>query len=163
MATAGKGFQPGLRDILGPESPNTYGVYTVETAFDNHSVMLSAGHKVHYVGVGDFIESQMLSHEARKAYLFHRDTVLTKVVRLEFDANARDSNGDLLAYVYVRPWPGHDNEIFINAELIRMGHARYIPDQTNSRYHSLFEHVQEEAILARRGIWAVEPFVPENE
>jgi micrococcal nuclease len=68
-------------------------------------------------------------------------------VRLELDAQERDSYGRLLAYVWV-------GDRMINAELLRRGYARTLRIPPNLRYAALFAALEREARWARRGLWA---------
>jgi micrococcal nuclease len=76
----------------------------------------------------------------------NRRLVAGKTVRLEFDQRGRDKYGRLLAYVYV-------DGLFVNAELIRQGHAQVSTHRDNQRYHDEFARLQDSAIAARRGLW----------
>ena len=159
---SGPGFRSSVRDFLGPQSPNSYGVYTIERVIENHSAFLALGTRIQYIGVGDLDVSKMSSGDAQKAYEFHKRIAFTKLARLEFDSKRIDQNGHVIAYVFVRPWPNADNEIFLNAELIRQGHARFVPDRLNNRYNDLFRELEKEAILARRGMWLIPSIVRET-
>lgn len=68
-------------------------------------------------------------------------------VRLELDAEERDSYGRLLAYVWV-------GDRMINAELLGRGYARALRIPPNLRYAALFAALEREARRARRGLWA---------
>ncbi|MBI2870347.1 MAG: thermonuclease family protein [Candidatus Omnitrophica bacterium] len=162
VVQGGTGFKASVRDFLGPRSPNSYGVYTIERVVDNHSVVLAAGHQVRYIGVGDFETSQSSSEEASTAYQAHKSLAIAHVARLEFDTRRVDAQGRLLAYVFLRPWANAENEIFLNGELIRQGLARYVPDPVNRRYEKHLKSLEEEAILARRGIWSSPELLREN-
>jgi len=152
--TGGPGFRSSVRDLLGPQTPNSYGVYSIEQVVDNHTAKLGMGKRVRYIGVGSFQASSMSLPQAQDAYSYHKSAAHTHVARLEFDQARHAGTGDLLAYVFIRPWPNATNELFINAEMIRLGHAWYVPDKENTRYDELFRQLEDEAILARRGIWS---------
>jgi endonuclease YncB( thermonuclease family) len=154
------GFNRDIRDSLGPSTSNTYSIYTVEKSIDNHSVLLSTGSEVRYIGVGDFKQSKMSSSEAEKAYQFNRGLTFTNIVRLEFDEHSRTSDGHLQAYVFLHSVPHTEaKELFVNAELIRQGHTRYVPNRDHTRYHEYFKELQKEAILEKRGMWKTKSFM----
>jgi len=69
-------------------------------------------------------------------------------VELSFDRNRRDSAGRFLAYVYVAG-------ACVNEQLIRAGDARVIRDSPyDDKRKKLFIQAEQEARLARRGVWA---------
>jgi len=69
-----------------------------------------------------------------------------KIVRLEKDVLDRDGLGRLLRYVYV-------DELFVNAELMRLGYAKASPQSPNLKYSDLFSQLEAEAKEAGRGLW----------
>jgi len=77
--------------------------------------------------------------------------ILDENVRLEKDITDKDDYGRLLRYVYV-------NGNFINAELVRMGHAetRFYPPDT--LYRKELEGLEKIAVRNRRGLWAFSVF-----
>jgi len=68
-------------------------------------------------------------------------------VRLAFDAERRDRDGRLLAYVY-------GGERFINAELVRGGFATTLEIAPNDSFAGLFDRLQQEAGNAGSGLWS---------
>ena len=72
--------------------------------------------------------------------------VLGKTVRLEGDIEERDRYGRLLRHIYV-------DDIFVNAELIKLGLARAKFYPPNVKYRELFYKLEKEAKEKRRGIW----------
>jgi len=72
--------------------------------------------------------------------------VLGKTVRLEGDIEERDRYGRLLRHIYV-------DDIFVNAELIKLGLARAKFYPPNVKYRELFYKLEKEAREKRRGIW----------
>ena len=63
------------------------------------------------------------------------------------DAQERDRDGRLLAYVYVA-------DRMVNAELVRRGSAEVMTVQPNVRHRDLFVTLEQEARDNRRGVWA---------
>lgn len=76
------------------------------------------------------------------------DLVQDKEIRMEFD-ELREESSMVLAYVFV-------GDIFVNAELIRLGYALAFEEKPNTKYSQLFSQMQQEARENRRGLWAME-------
>jgi micrococcal nuclease len=72
--------------------------------------------------------------------------VLLKKVRLEFDAEKKDSEGRILAYVYVK-------NLFVNGELVRLGCARAVAHPPNVKYKDLLLRCEREASAKYAGLW----------
>ena len=51
------------------------------------------------------------------------------------------------AYIFV-------GDMFVNAEMVRRGYAKYMPTEGNSKYNVTFASLETEAKQAKRGIWA---------
>ena len=85
----------------------------------------------------------------------NRQLVARQQVRLELDAQERDREGRLLAYVFVA-------DRMVNAELVHRGSAETMTIQPNVRYRDLFVTLEQEARDDRRGLWAnqSEPTTP---
>lgn len=69
-------------------------------------------------------------------------------VRLERDVSERDRYGRLLAYVH-----RSDDDLFVNAELVRQGYAHASPYPPDVRHEADFRSLEREARTARRGLW----------
>lgn len=74
------------------------------------------------------------------------EMIIGKEIRLEKDVTEKDEYGRLLRYVYV------DN-LFINAEMIRLGLARVEEIKPNVKYSELFLEIENKARKAKRCIW----------
>jgi micrococcal nuclease len=68
-------------------------------------------------------------------------------VKLERDAEGRDSHGRVLAYIYI---PGDE---MLNALLIQEGYARVMTVQPNFKYKDLFLNLQKQAKEQGKGLW----------
>jgi len=77
----------------------------------------------------------------------NRELVARQQIRLELDAQERDREGRLLAYVYVA-------DKMVNAELVRRGSAEIMTVQPNVRHRDLFVTLEQEARDEKRGLWA---------
>ena len=82
-----------------------------------------------------------------EAWQANRKLVEGKEVRLERDVSETDKYGRLLRYVYV-------GDIFVNAELVRLGLARAKAYPPDTKYQDYLEEMETEAREAGRGMWA---------
>jgi len=96
----------------------------------------------------------------RAARALNKSLVYRKRVRLEFDRERTDRYNRLLAYVYV------DDDVFVNAEVVKRGYARAYPVEPNTRYEKLFRQLEDEARADGRGMWStladLTPAAPEE-
>ena len=123
--------------------------YLVTKVIDGDTILLENGSVVRFLGVsaphlhrkkveGDFF--------ARETVRENKSLVLLKKVRLEFDVEKKDSEGRLLAYVFVKG-------LFVNGELIRLGYARAAVSPPNVKYKELFLKYEKEAKEKYAGLW----------
>jgi micrococcal nuclease len=84
----------------------------------------------------------------KKASAFNHRLLNGRRVRLVTDAEARDRYGRLLAYVFRA-----DDDLFVNAELVRGGYATPLTIAPNVRYAARFRALAAEARRAGRGLW----------
>jgi endonuclease YncB( thermonuclease family) len=117
---------------------------------DGDTVVLSDGTRVRYIG----INAPEIAHEDRPAERFgpeardfNRKLVYQKSVRLELDRERQDQYGRLLAYVFLK------DGTFVNAELVRTGHAYYVFRTPNTKFDRRFLRLQREAMAKRVGLW----------
>lgn len=82
----------------------------------------------------------------REAAAKNKELVDGKVVRLERDVSETDRYGRLLRYVYV-------GDLFVNAELVRLGYAQAVTYPPDVKYQELFLALEREAREAGRGLW----------
>ena len=85
----------------------------------------------------------------KEASAKNRELVEGKVVGLEKDISETDKYGRLLRYVYI-------NDVFINAELVRLGYAQVSTYPPDVKYQDLFLQLQREAMEEGRGLWGIE-------
>jgi micrococcal nuclease len=83
---------------------------------------------------------------------FNRALVLGQTVRLEMDAQEKDAQGRLLAYVYV-------GDLMVNAELIANGYAEVAVKPPNVMHEEMLKHLQRQARLLKVGRWRDSPYV----
>lgn len=84
--------------------------------------------------------------QGREALQFNRGLTNAKNVRLELDAQERDPEGRLLAYV----WLG---DVMVNAELIGHGFGQVVTGGPNVRHQEMLLRRQDQARAAKLGIW----------
>jgi micrococcal nuclease len=123
--------------------------YVVNKVINGHTVQLDNGETVKYIG----IETPELNVKeggseffARQASKYNQKLVFMKKVRLEFDTEKKDKEGRVLAYVFVK-------NVFINAELIKLGYARTNIVPPNDKYKNMFLDYEKKAQQSEKGLW----------
>lgn len=141
--------------------------YHVKNVIDGDTIELSDGSIVRYIGIdtpetmikqedGTWFHQPDIHGEAAKE--FNRKLVENKNVRLEYDMVQKDKHNRILAYVFVE-------NTFVNAELIKEGHALLYTIPPNVRYVESFIRLQREARENRCGLWGDvddKPISPED-
>ena len=148
---------------LPPQPPPAF-TAEVSRVFDGETirVLLHTGtvETVRYLGV-DAPAPTPSECFGPEATLYNRDLVINRTVWLELDAQERDEQGNLLAYVYLDP----QGLAMVNAILIAQGLARaqvtFEDSGQSLRYGALFAELEAEAQRARRGLWGACPTIPE--
>lgn len=115
----------------------------VQRVVDGRTIVLSNGERVRYIGLEIPNDLQSIN----QATNVNRDLVVGADVRLEFDRQLRDKDGNLLAYVYV-------GELMVNEYLIQTGYARVEPYSLNRRFLTRMLRLQARASRERLGIWS---------
>ena len=122
----------------------------VERVIDGDTLVLAGGKRVRLLGIDapemekEGRPAEFLAHKS-KAYL--ADLAQGKRVRLEYDQLRYDHYGRLLAYIFV------DDNILVNAALLRQGLAHVYFHPPNVRYRETLLAAQTAAMDARRGLW----------
>lgn len=80
-----------------------------------------------------------------QAIAYAQNLMEGKKVRLEFDLDARDENGNRVAYVYL------SDGLMANVELLRLGFVRLKIRPPNVKYENLFKKAYQEARKEQRG------------
>ena len=104
---------------------------------EGNILVLDNGSKVRLIGVSTGVQA---GH-------FIRKWVEGKEVKLRYDQEKMNRNGQLLAYVYL------PDGRFLNAEIIKQGYAS-INKEMDFKYVEVFEHYQREAKEKKKGMWA---------
>jgi micrococcal nuclease len=123
--------------------------FLVTKVIDGGTVMLENGDIVRYLGIdAPSMKKSGGGPEfyAREAVRQNKSMVLLKKVRLEFDVEKKDSEGKLLAYVYVK-------KLFVNGELVRLGCARAVARPPNVKYQDLLLRSEKDASAKYVGLW----------
>lgn len=78
---------------------------------------------------------------------FTKRLLLHKKIVLEYDGEKRDKYGRLLAYVFL------ENGKFVNEEILKEGHGRFILILPNEKYKERLKLAEVEAKKYNKGIW----------
>ena len=115
----------------------------VTRIIDGDTIEIEGGYRVRYIGIDTPEKGESYYWEALRA---NRDLVEGKKIRLEKDVDDKDEYGRLLRYVWV------DN-IMVNAELVKSGHAYSYSYPSNTKYQTYFLQLEQEAREHKRGLW----------
>jgi micrococcal nuclease len=125
----------------------------VERVVDGDTILVRIDgrrERVRYIGV-DTPESvkpgTRVQCFGKAASAANRRLVEGREVRLEYDAEARDRYGRLLAYVY-------RGELLVNAELIRQGYGKPLEIAPNLAHAVELRRLAVSARRAHRGLWS---------
>ena len=137
---------------------------TVTRVIDSDIILLSNGEKVRLIGV------DVPANMKKKASEFTRELVGNSPVWPEYDMQYKDKDGSTLAYVYSprgavnmegtdqngeRVYSSYLNEdVFLNAELIKAGYAKAMILPPNVKHAELFLEMESQAKENKRGLWA---------
>ena len=83
----------------------------------------------------------------KQSFDFAKRLLQGKEIRLEYDTNARGPNFETLAYVFLT-----DNDLFVNAEILREGFADLQLTPRNKKYNTELRAAYQEARKNLRGI-----------
>jgi len=127
-------------------APVTEGQVRVVRVIDGDTIEIAGGAHVRYIGIDTpetYPETELYGPEAKTKNI---ELVEGKLVTLEKDVSDTDRYGRLLRYVYV-------DGVFVNGELVRLGHAEAVSYPPDTRYQWQLEQLEEEAKAAKLGIW----------
>lgn len=123
-----------------PEIPNEDLVEVIDVPDNTSLTVLYEGVEETARLIG--VESQQAAETEHLKMLLADD-----FVKLEFDTEQRDEDGNLLVYAFL------ENGSFLNEELLRNGWAKLKEETVNTRYEELLYEAQEDAKTQRSGIW----------
>jgi micrococcal nuclease len=115
-------------------------------------ILNSQIYKVRYIGIDtpEIVDTGKPVHPyGLEASVKNKELVQDKTVLLEKDVSETDKYGRLLRYVWV-------GEVFINAELVKLGYAQAISYPPDVKYQELFLGLQREARAVKIGLWGLE-------
>ena len=120
---------------------------TTETALvtrviDGDTIEIEGGFRVRYIGIDTPEKGDFYYEEATQK---NSELVLGKKVKLEKDISEIDIYGRLLRYVYI-------NDLFVNAELVRLGYAKAAEYPPDTKYADYFKDLEDYAIASDLGI-----------
>jgi micrococcal nuclease len=124
-------------------------VLKVKRVVDGDTILLANGERVRLIGV-DTPETKHpqkpVQYFGKEAYLFTKQMVEGKEIKLEFDWQRRDKYGRLLAYVYLL------DGTFLNAEIIKQGYG-FAYTRFPFKYLQEFRKYEKEARENKKGLW----------
>ena len=120
---------------------------TVIQVTDGDTIVVEGNYRVRYIGIDTPEIRPTLEAYELEAWQVNRELVEGKEIRLECDVSETDRYGRLLRYVYV-------DDIFVNAELVRLGLAEAKSYPPDTKYQGYFEELEATARKAGLGIWA---------
>jgi len=123
--------------------------YVVKKVIDGDTIQLDSGETVRYLGIDApelFRKEGGSEFYASEATRHNKKLVFMKKVRLEYDVEKKDQYGRLLAYVFVK-------DVFVNAELVRLGYAKAYVKPPNEKYKNLLLANQKKAVDEDKGLW----------
>ena len=131
----------------------------VVQVIDGDTIVIEGGYHVRYIGIDTPEVYPELEPYGIEAKQYNQELVEGKVVRLERDeeGEGKDKYGRLLRYVYV-------DDIFVNAELVRMGYAEVYPKGLfpEIQHYDELKEAEEEAKEAGRGMWGSSDYYPSS-
>ena len=128
--------------INDPDMPTTSEA-TVSYVVDGDTIQLSTGEKIRLIGINTPEVGEPCSSEATERL---KEFVLGKEVTLEQDIENIDQYGRLLRYVYL-------DDLFVNAEMVRLGFAHKYEYGSSIKYSDLFEQAEIEAKENEGCLW----------
>jgi endonuclease YncB( thermonuclease family) len=130
---------------------------TVEKIVDGDTVVGKTHGTIRILGIDTPEVDQPLYGEARDALA---RLIAGNAVELLFDRTTRDSYGRTLAHVLV-PAAG-DAKVIAGEELLRAGLASVYIIPPNTLFADRFKAAQKEAVMQKRGLWALAVATPES-
>jgi micrococcal nuclease len=137
--------------------------YRVSRVIDGDTFKLQNGQIVRLIGVDapERKDNPKLRKDAKRrniskkaemsngriSYLFTKNILEGKLVRIEFDRKRYDAYGRMLGYAYFK------NGVMVNAELLKEGYAYLYTIKPDIKYSSLFQELYKKARDQQKGLW----------
>ena len=122
------------------------GEFLVTKVIDGNTIELKTGERVKYIGISAPSLSGEIECYAREAKWENERLVLKKIVSLEKDISDKDSQGNLLRYVWLYGK-------MVNLELVKTGFAKAAPFSADRKYHQSFVEAEKHARQNNLGLW----------
>ena len=122
---------------------NIYKNYIVSEIVDGDTFKTKDGKTVRLIGINAPEIGEPCSQEAKNKL---NEIIYRREIRLERDSGNKDAYGRLLRYVYV-------GDLFVNAEMVRLGLAKFEEIEPNKKYSKLFLGLENKARNAGRCMW----------
>jgi micrococcal nuclease len=136
--------------ILSAQSSPAQSWHTVKWVVDGDTIVLNTGQRIRYLG----INAPEIDHEDSKAQpygyqarSFNKKLLISRKIRLEFDAERCDQYGRMLAYIFL------PDGAFANLLLLENGLAFYLYRLPNVKYEKILCQAQLAAMASRKGLW----------
>jgi micrococcal nuclease len=129
------------------------GTYTVARVYDGDSLALKNGAKVRLAGI-DAPDSKYYMHYSDQSRSRVKKFLEGKTIRLVPAEESIDKYKRTLAYLYI---DNNVTEVFVNAELARLGLACAFPYKPNTQHAEEILAAQKEAQRRRLGLWNRKP------
>lgn len=127
---------------------------TVAMVYDGDSFVMANGDEIRLIGIDAPEKGQPGAAQARA---FLKQLIEGRQIRLQADKQDKDRYGRLLRYAYLPAGQGQAGlgETFINAEMLRRGHAQtfFIPPNGATYKEQLLE-AENQSRQSKTGIWA---------
>jgi len=107
---------------------------------------------VRYLGIQSPDNLPNIQYMGPPAATQNASLVQGQIVQLVQDGLQRDQNGQLLRYVVL-----YNTQTFVNYEMLRLGLAQTAPNSSNLACYDTFIQIQEQARMAKMGLWAPSP------
>jgi micrococcal nuclease len=124
----------------------TVGEAIVVSVTDGDTIKVNIGGKIYEVRYIGIDTPETYEPFYKEAAIKNADLVSGKNVRLVKDVSEIDKYGRLLRHVYV-------GDLFVNAELVRLGYAEDFACQPDIKYQTTFTSLEQQAKVNLLGIW----------
>ncbi len=147
--------------IQRPAGSDEFTSATVVRVIDGDTIELDSGERVRYIGLDTPELFPRPECGAKAATDQNRSLVGGKRVDLLSGPEERDAYGRLLRYVFA-------DGVFVNAQLVREGHARTSSFSRDERFRQLFAQLGADAEKDGRGLWSTcellkhRPYIPQG-
>jgi micrococcal nuclease len=129
----------------------------VHETLTGDTACLNGGKLVKYIGLSSPPPKSaivLVQEYGVNALEFNKSMVQGKKIHIEWDSQIRDDQNRLLGYVFL------EDGTFLNEEILRQGHARWVFSPPNTRYSGVLRKAELEARRGKKGLWKKEPENP---